>query len=325
MADQVPPVVLFWGEDEFLLRLAARELLERQGVRPTEVDAGEWQGGETSDLATPSLWGEARALLVTRCQALPDAGAAELLAYVKEPSPAAICVLTMVSKAKSAPPLAKAVQAGGGTTHQIAIRRTDLAKWVVDRGKARGARVGGPAAAELLRTLGEDPATLDQAVEQLASAFAGQAIGPEQVRSQFHGFGEQKVWDLCDLAFTGRLPDAMVVLRGLLEGRDDPLMIIGGIAARLRDLIRVRSLPDRISPADAAKAAGVRFDWQVRRYREQASRFAPEELTELLERVVDADRAIKGGTPGDVVLATLVASLAGERDAALDVPARVGR
>src|SRR2546428_11039962 len=103
MADQVPPVVLFWGEDEFLLRLAARELLERQGVRPTEVDAGEGQGGETSDPATPSLWGEAPALLVTRCQALPHAGAAELLAYLKEASPAAICVPILGSKAKSGP------------------------------------------------------------------------------------------------------------------------------------------------------------------------------------------------------------------------------
>ena len=54
-------------------------------------------------------------------------------------------------------------------------------------------------------------------------------------------------------------------------------------------------------------------------------RFTLEELAKLLERVVDADRAVKGGTPGDVVLVGLVAAMAGERAAALDVPARVGR
>ncbi len=45
-------VVLLWGEDDFLLREAALELLG--DLRPTEVDAAEWQGGELQDLATPS-------------------------------------------------------------------------------------------------------------------------------------------------------------------------------------------------------------------------------------------------------------------------------
>src|SRR5438552_5366566 len=99
-------VVLFWGEDEFLLRLAARELLNLRGVAPTEVEGSDWRGGETSDLATPSLWGEARALLVTGCQALPESGAGEGLADVKEPSPDALGGLTLVTRATRPPPLA---------------------------------------------------------------------------------------------------------------------------------------------------------------------------------------------------------------------------
>lgn len=320
------PVVLIWGEDEFLLRLAAHDLLDSRGVRATEVDAGDWQGGETADLATPSLWGEARALLVTRCQVLSEGGTKELAAYVAAPSPDAICVLTLVSRAKSAPAaLAKPVQAGGGEIRQVAMRRAELPSWLVGRAQRRGLKLAGPGAAELTRILGEDSAALDQAVDQLASAFAGELVGPEQVRAQFHGLGEQKVWDLCDRALSGRLPEALVILRSLLEGREDPLLIVGGIASRLRDLIKVRSLPDRISAADAAKASGVRFDWQLRRYREQASRYSIEELIGLLERVVDADRAVKGGASGEIVLAGVVAAMAGEPEAALDVPARVGR
>jgi DNA polymerase-3 subunit delta len=319
-------VSLLWGEDEFMLRLSAHELLAARGIRATEVDAAEWRGGETTDLATPSLWGEARALLVTRCQELPEAGTQEILAYVKSPSPDALCILTHVTKGKSVPvTLAKAVQVGGGTVRQVTVRRTDLPKWLLDRSRARGLKLAGPAAAELVKIMGEDPAVLDQSLEQLASAFAGRIVEPEHIRAQFQGMGDQKVWDLCDLAFAGRLPQALVVLRGLLQAREDPLMILGGIAARVRELIRVRSLPDRLSSAEAAKAAGLRFDWQIRRYREQSSRFTPEELTDLLGRVVDVDRAVKGGTPGDVVLVGLVASMAGQPESALSVPARVGR
>ena len=67
-----PPVYLLWGEDAFLLREAAFGLLG--DLRPTEVDAAAWQGGETSDLATPSLFGERRALLVSNAKALPEEG-----------------------------------------------------------------------------------------------------------------------------------------------------------------------------------------------------------------------------------------------------------
>ena len=165
-----------------------------------------------------------------------------------------------------------------------ALRRAELPNWLIGRAGHRGLRLAGPAAAELTKILGEDASALDQAVEQLASAFAGQVVGPEQVRAQFQGLGEQKVWDLCDRALSGRLPEALVVLRSLLEGREDPLLIVGGIASRLRDLIKVRSLPDRISPAEAAKASGIRFDWQLRRYREQASRYSIDELIGLLGR-----------------------------------------
>jgi DNA polymerase III delta subunit len=106
-------------------------------------------------------------------------------------------------------------------------------------------------------------------------------------------------------------------LRTLLEARDDPLMILGGIASRLRDLLRVRSLPERMPVAELAKAAGLRFDWQARRFREQAGRFTLEELVELHGQVVEADRALKSGASDEVVLPVLIGRIAGE-------PVRVG-
>lgn len=318
-------VALFWGDQEFLLRQAALELLADRGAHATEVDGSDWRGGETSDLATPSLWGEKRALLVTRCQALPEEGIREIRGYVTAPSPEAVCVLTLVSRAKSLPPLAKVVQSVGGLVRHVAVRRQDLPRWILDRAVKRGLALTPPAATALIGTIGEDPAALDQSVEQLATAFPGRTVGPDLVRSQFQGRGEQRVWDLCDRALSGRLPEALLVLRSLLDQREDPLLVLGGIASRVRDLLRVQDLPDRMSPADAAKEAGVRFDWQVKRYRDQVRRFAPGRLASLHTRVVEADRALKGGAPPDVVLTALVAVMAGEEDAVLDLPMRVAR
>jgi DNA polymerase III delta subunit len=233
--------------------------------------------------------------------------------------------MTQVSRGKGPPPLAKLVQGAGGLVRQVVLKRQDISKWVLDRAKLKGARMSGPSAAALIGVIGEDPASLDQSIEQLANAFPEVQIGLDQVRAQFRGLGEQRVWDLCDQAFSGRLPEALVVLRGLLEAKEDPLMVLGGIAARLRDLLKVRSLPERMQPAEAARAAGLRFDWQVRRYREQARRYSIEDLAMLHALLVDADRALKGGVAGDVMLSSLVAALAGETSAALSVPIRVAR
>jgi hypothetical protein len=88
-------------------------------------------------------------------------------------------------------------------------------------------------------------------------------------------------------------------------------MILGGMAARLRDLIRVKSLPERMPLAELAREAGLRFDWQARRYRDQARGFTMPELVRLHDRVVEADEELKSGAAGDVVLPIVVSAVAG--------------
>ena len=288
------PVSLLWGEDEFLLREAALELLG--DLQPVEVDGGLWQGGETADLATPSLFGERRALLVSNAKALPDEGVRELARYLEAPDPGAPLVLVAVV----------------GTVTEVKIQRKELPGWLLKRATAKGLDLAPDGAAALVDTLGEDPGALERALEQLATAFSGERITREIVARQFRGLGEQHVWDLCDRAFSRDLPGAMRSLRTLLEAGEAGLMLLGAITSRLRDLIRVASLPERLAPADAARQAGLRFDWQVRRYRQQAKRFSAEDLAGLHERIAWADRALKSGATDDVVLPMLVAAIAGE-------------
>jgi DNA polymerase III subunit delta len=287
-----PPVVLLWGEDGFLLREAALELLG--DLRPVEVAGGLWQGGETADLATPSLFGERRALLVSDAKALPEDGVRELARYLEAPAA-----------------LVKLVK-GVGTVTEVKLVRKELPGWLLQRARAKRLDLAPDGAAALVDTLGEDPGALDRAMDQLATAFAGERVTREIVARQFRGLGEQHVWDLCDKAFSRDLAGAMRSLRTLLEAGEAGLMLLGAITSRLRDLIRVKSLPERLAPAEAARQAGLRFDWQVRRYREQAKRFSAEELAGLHERVAWADRALKSGATDDVVLPILVAAIAAE-------------
>jgi DNA polymerase III delta subunit len=161
-----------------------------------------------------------------------------------------------------------------------------------------------------VETLGEEPGQLAGALEQLADAFTGERITPQIVAQQFRGLGEQRVWDLCDRAFVRDLPGAIRALRSIEASGDDALKTLGGISSRLRDLIRVRALPDRMAPAEAAKAAGLRFDWQARRYQQQARNFSMAQLVTMHARVTEADRALKSGATGDIVMPVLVTDIA---------------
>ncbi|HEY7476836.1 MAG TPA: DNA polymerase III subunit delta [Actinomycetota bacterium] len=306
----VAPVLLLWGEDPFLLREVA---LERLGdLQPTEVDAGSWEGGELQDLATPSLFGGRRALLVSDCRNLPKDAVQELSAYLAAPDPEAPLVLccTVAERGKVPAALQKLVEPVG-EIRRVQVQRKELEGWVAQRARSGGIELTAPGARALVETIGEDLGQLAASIDQLGGAFPGTRIGPREVHGQFRGLGEQRTWDLCDRAFGKDLPGAIRALRSIEEGGDDALKVLGGISSRLRDLIRVRSLPDRLPPTELARRAGLRFDWQARRYAQQARNFSLDELVDLHDRITETDRALKSGTTGDIVMPVLVATIAG--------------
>ncbi len=304
-------VVMLWGEHLFLLRESARELFG--DVRPQEIDGAEWHGGLTGDLATPSLFGEKRGLLVANAQDLTADAAAEVGHYASAPSPDARLLLAFVVSQRSKGPPKKVLEALGKAVEvrRIAVERKELPGWVMARAKARGLSATPQGAKQLVDTLGEDPAALDQAVEQLASSHTEEGITPETVNAQFRGLGERRIWDLTDAAFTGNVAGAMRTLSALLDSGEEPLALLGGIASRLRDLIRVRALPPKTPLGEVARQAGLRFDWQARRYVEQAKRYREEDLAGIHHELVEADGILKQGGAGDVVLPSIVARIAG--------------
>src|SRR5439155_23067001 len=127
-----------------------------------------------------------------------------------------------------------------GQVRHLTVKRQDLPRWVLDRAKAKAVDLEPSAAALLVGTIGEETSVLDQAVEQLATAFPGQRVGVAEVRAQFVGLGEQRVWDLCDQAVTARPCAALVTLLGLLEARAHHVVVPRGIDARVAELRRVR-------------------------------------------------------------------------------------
>ena len=303
---------LVWGEDGFLVREAAEAVLG--DIDPTEVDAEAWTGAELQDLATPSLFGERRALLVNDARSLTKDAVAQIATYLQAPDPDAVLVIACEVAERGKPPaaLVKATE-GIGEVRQTQIPRKELEPWLVRRAREAGVDLTPPAARAHVGVVGEEAGPLASSLNQLGSAFPGAKISPREVHGQFRGLGEQQTWDLCDKAFAKDLPGAMRSLRSIEEMGDDPLKTLGGIALRLRELIKVRALPERMAPRQVAQEAGLRFDWQARRYQQQARNFSMSELVRLHARITDVDRALKSGATGTVVMPALVSEIAAAR------------
>jgi DNA polymerase-3 subunit delta len=283
-------------------------------VDPVEVDGGEWRQGLTSDLATPSLLDEARALFISNAQDLPAEAASELQRYCAEPPTDATLVLAYVVGARANGPPKKITQPrrDAPQVRRVGVDRKELPGWVRQSAAAIGLKATAAGASALVQTVGEDPAELDRALEQLAGSHAEEGLSPASVAAQFRGFGDRRIWELTDAAFGGDVTGALRVLAALRAAGDEPLAILGGLASRLRDLIRIRSLPPRTPTAQMAKAAGLRYDWQARRYADQARRFDDGVLEAIHTEVVMADRLLKQGGTGDVVLPSVITRIAGD-------------
>src|SRR5207253_1977766 len=84
---------------------------------------------------------------------------------------------------------------------QVAVARRELPQWLLARAERRSLALAPDGARALVEVLGEFPAALDGALDQLASAFGAGRVTRREVESQFRGLGEQRVWDLCDHLF----------------------------------------------------------------------------------------------------------------------------
>src|SRR4051812_7535257 len=184
-------VTLLWGEDAFFVRETARAML--RDIRVTEVDAGDWSGGELQDLATPSLFGDRRALLVTDCRSLSKAALGELNVYLRAADPNAPLVLACTVAERGKPPaaLVKMVEPGGTIT-QVHVARKELEPWLVQRAAGIGLEVTAQAARALVQTLGEDPAPLAAPLEHLAAALPRPPITPPPAGRPLPRLGGQK-------------------------------------------------------------------------------------------------------------------------------------
>nr|WP_308054096.1 DNA polymerase III subunit delta [Cellulomonas xiejunii] len=290
------PVVLVSGPEHVLAERACDRIVELArandpDVEVTRVDAATYAAGELAVLTSPSLFAEAKVVVVEGVERAGDALLVDAEAYLAAPVPDVVVVLRHGGGQRGKRLLDAAKREQIPTIGCESVRTdADKAAFVAEELKRAGRRADPRGVRALVDAVGSDLRELAAACAQLVADTTG-LIGEEAVQRYHGGRVEATGFQVADAAVAGDAGRAVALLRHALATGLDPVPVVAAVAARLRTLAKVGAVRGR--GAAAARELGM-APWQVDRATQDLRRWTPEGLAVAIAAVAQADAEVKG-------------------------------
>ncbi len=336
------PVYLLYGGEPFLESEILAALQERLVQPETEafnyhtVDAGPNQVQQATGVArTQPFMGQCRLVVMRQCPLFsagrgsrseepegaqseePSGGQEEeLLAYLQRPVPSTCLVIVAATRElDKRRKLSKQAIGMGADVECRPLREAEAAAWVQVRAKTHaGKNMGHAACALLVEKAGTDLRSLATEIEKLM-LFAGNEpeITESMVQQAVSGLSQAQIFALTDALSEGQTWEAIRHLRVMLNQGDHPLKLLAAISGHFRRLVEASALARKGQNAyQVAQSKGQKpFYWE--KLMKQARRYRREQLIGAMERLLETDLALKGGSQSEewLIMETLLVDLAG--------------
>ena len=302
------PVVFVFGNEEYFATRAIRAVREQLRAKDasleiTEIEAGDYSAGQIFDLTAPSLFGEPRLLVVRGVERLTDALIDDALTFISNP-PADVTVVFRHNN--SSVRGKKLVEALRTNEHTVVVLCEKLSKdneksaFVLAEFAANARKISNGAVRALVEAFNDDVAELAAACEQLLQDSADN-ISEEIVDKYYGGRVETTSFKLADTCIAGLEGEALAILRHLIQTGADPVMILGGLATKVRQIAKV------YGATSAASAQAGMQPWLAEKIRKDANQWSEPGIVRAVTAVAETDAAVKGGSRDPVfALETLV-------------------
>jgi DNA polymerase-3 subunit delta len=291
-------VTVVVGEEEFLIDRTVREVVaaaRESGLDDVhDLDGAVLGSGELESLTSPSLFGGGSVLVIRAAQNLLKEPAADVLRYLKAPSPDVALVLTHAGGAKGKDILAAARKAPGASVVEIpkVTRFAERLDFIRAEFRRNGSRADDGAARALLDAVGSDLRELSAACDQLAADSPG-PVDESVVNTYYRGRAEATGFSVADRAVEGHLVQAVEQLRWALATGVPPVLINSALASGVRLLGRVGTAGRGLSSATLAAEVGAP-PWKIDRVKQQLRGWHPDGIAIALQAVAEADAQVKG-------------------------------
>lgn len=314
------PVVLVSGTQTFLADRSIAVLrdylrAEDPSVEVHEVFADSIGPGELQTLASPSLFGEPRLVIVRGVEKMSDSFLTDALAYVQQPADGATVVLRHGGGVRGK----KLLDAVRADTSSIEVACAELKKeqerheFAAAEFSRASRRIRPRALQALLLAFSGELAELAAACQQLIADTSGD-ITEAIVDEYYGGRAETTAFAVADAAVQGDYAAALGGVRNALASGVDPVPLVAAIAMKVRGLAKVSGA--RGSSGELAKQLGM-APWQVDRAQRDLRGWTEAGLANAIRALADADAAVKGESRDPVyaveTLITTIASKGGVR------------
>jgi DNA polymerase-3 subunit delta len=316
------PVYLFRGDAEFLMEEAWGALLEKlvpekaRRFNGERLQARDCQAGQViARLSTVSMFGGKNLLMLQNVELWPKDQLKDIQDYVAKPHPSACLVLTAGRK-KGLEKLEAAIASGSGATVEfVSPSEREAPKWLQERAKLHGKRLGPQAASLLVEHVGVDLLRLEQELEKLR-LYTGErkTIDPEDVQEVVGLQRSYTIFELVRYVAGGQSSRAVASLRSLLLAGEAPLAILGLLTRQIRSLWQVKDGADRgLSIALIAQQTKLP-PFVVKEHARQTAHFTEKELRRIHRKLRETDLTLKSsGTSPEMALESLIVDLCRRR------------
>jgi DNA polymerase III subunit delta len=291
-------VTLVVGDEELLVARAVTDVVAAARTRTGDdvpvhdVDAGELAVSDLAELTSPSLFGDARVVVVRAAQDASKELAAALSELATEGNDEVDLVVLHTGGAKGKAVIDTLKGAGVRVLNAPRVKTAkDREQFVADEVRAAGGSISRDAAVDLVAAIGTDLRELATACAQLV-ADVGAKIGPAEVAAYYRGRAESTGFAVADRAVEGDVAAALETLRWAFATGMDPVLVSAALASNLRTIAMVGAA-GRGSPDALAGPLGMPA-WKIRRAQGWLKRWKPDALSEAVRAVALADADIKG-------------------------------
>jgi DNA polymerase-3 subunit delta len=289
-------LTLIQGGEELLAdRAIAAAISEGNGATVTSLHSETLELGGITDALAPSLFGDARVVVIKEIQDLASDLAEEISEYLENPDDGVHLVLWHKGGVKGKALLDKIKKAKPTIVEADVIKKeSDKTDFVKSEFSRLGRKISVDAVQAIVDALGSDMRELSGTCSQLAAdVIAGKAITIEDVEKFQQGRIETTGYDVADAVLDGKTDLALITLRQALETGVDPVLIITALAGSLRTLAKVSGASRGAKSFDLASSLGLP-PWQIDKARRQLSGWTPSTLAGAVVALAQADADIKG-------------------------------
>lgn len=294
----VPPLVLITGPEAVIADRALESTLD--ALRSTQPDlevvrlaAGAYEPGHVGAHTAPSLFGGARALIVSDVDEAADDLQSDIVRYLDDPESDVTLVVVHKGGNRAKKVLDVMKKAGARVLEAPAIKSDkDKTDFATNEFRRAGRKATPGAVRALIEAVGKDLRELASACKQLVDDTTG-VVDEETVHRYHGGRVDATGFRVADAAVAGNSPEALRLLRHAIASGVDPVPIVAVLAVQLRQLIKVAGA-GRGSSGQLAKGLGM-APWQIDRARRALQGWDVDALGESIQAVAAADFAVKGG------------------------------